>query len=310
MSRQSRSLLQVHGAVLLFGLPGLFGKLLPLSPAAIVFGRVALAALALLGASAVWKLPLRPRSGRRCLAFIALGLLLAGHSTTFFQSVQVSGVAVAVIAFSSFPAFVALLEPLFFGQKPRLGDAVLAGFALAGVAVLLPSLESSNSTLQGVLWGVASSLLFALLSLCNRQYVRQYSGITLALYQDFFAAVALLPFVLIRWPAFTIRDLFLLLVLGVLCTAVAHTLFITALRRIEARTASMIACLEPVYGSVLAALFLSEELSARVVVGGLMVLGVVLYATLNASKGKNEMAMQLEELEKTRDLRRIYGVQS
>lgn len=282
MSQQSRSLLQVHGAVLLFGLPGLFGKLLAFSPVAIVFGRVGLAAVALLVASVLWKLPLWPRSIRSCFGFIALGLLLAAHSTTFFQSVQVSGVAVAVISFSTFPAFVALLEPLLFGQKPRLKDAVLAGFALVGVAVLLPNLEPSDSTLQGVLWGVISSLLFALLSLGNRQYVRYYAGITLALYQDFFAAGVLLPFVLVRWPAFTTRDLLLLLVLGILCTALAHALFIAGLRRIEARTASMIACLEPVYGSILAAVFLHEVLSARVILGGVMVLGVVLFATLEA----------------------------
>jgi drug/metabolite transporter (DMT)-like permease len=283
MSQQSHNLLKLHGAVLLFGLPGLFGKLLAFSPIAIVFGRVGFAAVALFFASAFWKLPLWPRSGRSCLAFLGLGLLFAAHSTAFFQSVQVSGVAVALIAFSTFPAFVALLEPLIQREIPRVCDVILAGCALGGVAVLLPSLEPNDSTMQGVLWGVASGLLFALLSLFNRQYVRHHSGITLALYQDAFAAVALLPFVLVRWPTLTTRDLMLLIVLGVLCTAVAHTLFITALRGIEARTASMITCLEPVYGSILAALILREMLTARIILGGLLVLGVVLYATFKAT---------------------------
>ena len=44
---RSRALVALHVAVLLFGFAGLFGKWLPLSPAVIVFGRAAVASLAL-----------------------------------------------------------------------------------------------------------------------------------------------------------------------------------------------------------------------------------------------------------------------
>jgi len=66
-----------------------------------------------------------------------------------------------------------------------------------------------------------------------------------------FAAVVLLPFAAAHWPVFTLHDVLLLLVLGVLCTAIAHSLFIDGLKGINTRTASMIACLEPVYGPIL-----------------------------------------------------------
>lgn len=39
--------LEIHGAVVLFGLAGLFGKWLPISPVLLVLGRVAFASLAL-----------------------------------------------------------------------------------------------------------------------------------------------------------------------------------------------------------------------------------------------------------------------
>jgi drug/metabolite transporter (DMT)-like permease len=280
MSPRARNLLQIHAAVVLFGLAGLFGKFLDLAPVVIVFGRVALAAPTLLLAAALWNLPLRPASRRGLLAFAALGVLLAVHWTTFFQSVQVSSVAVALITFSTFPVFVALLEPPLFREGLRAGDLILAALALAGVVILIPSFEAGDRVTQGVLWGVASGLTFALLSLLNRHYVRQQSGITIALYQDAFATLALLPFVLPRWPALGARDVLLLVVLGVLCTAVAHSLFITGLRGVRARTASMIACLEPVYGTALAALLLREVPSTRTTVGGLLVLGVAFYATV------------------------------
>jgi len=281
MAERSRSLLQVHGAVLLFGLAGLFGKLLPLSPFAIVFGRVVFAALALLLAAALWRLPLRPRLRRDFLALAALGLLLAVHWTTFFQSVQVSSVAVALVTFTTFPVFVALLEPPLFRERLRASDVALAVLALLGILILVPSFAPDDRTTQGALWGVASGLTFALLSLLNRRYVRQHSSIMLALYQDAFAAVLLAPIVVLDWPPLPLREILLLLVLGVLCTAVAHALFIAGLRRLQARTAGMIVCLEPVYGAALAVLLLGELPSVRTVCGGLVVLAVALYATMH-----------------------------
>src|SRR4051812_22317631 len=115
--------------------------------------------------------------------------------------------------------------------------------------------DPGDRATRGVGWGVASGLTFALLSLLNRRYVRRHAGITVALYQDAFAA-ALLPFAALRWPSLSARDVLLLLALGVLCAAVAHALFISGLRGVKARTAGMIACLEPVHGTGLAALLL------------------------------------------------------
>lgn len=286
MSPRSRCLLQIHAAVLLFGLAGLFGEWLkPLAPVVIVFGRVVLASLALLLASWYRRLPRGPGGARAVLLFLPLGVLLAVHWTTFFQSVQDAGVAVALITYSTFPVFVAFLEPLFFRERLRFMDILLAGITLAGVIILVPKFNLRDPPTQGVFWGVASGLTFALLSVLNRRFVRDFSSITIALYQDFFAALALLPAVAMLRPTITPRDVLLLLVLGVLCTAIAHALFIAGMRVVNARTSSMIACLEAVYGPILAALFLKEIPSLRTVLGGLLVVGVAFYATGRKDEG-------------------------
>jgi drug/metabolite transporter (DMT)-like permease len=271
---------------LLFGFAGLFGdaRLLPLTPILIVFGRVVFAALTLFLVGLARRDILGPLAGRSLLAFAALGALLAVHWTTFFQAVRTSSVPLALITYSTFPVFVAFLEPLLFREKPRSIDLILAAVALAGVAILKPGWDLTDRATRGLLWGVASGLTFALLSLLNRRFVRQHSSLTIALYQDVFAAAALLPFVFAHWQDFTILDLLLLLVLGVLCTAIAHALFIAGLHGISARTASMIACLEPVYGTLLAVLFFRDPLPARTLLGGAIVLGVAFYATLRADR--------------------------
>lgn len=287
MPPHMRSLLQIHGAVLLFGFAGVLGdrRLLPLSPFVIVFGRVAFASLTLLIAARLRPGVRGAMTGRDGLAFAALGALLAVHWTTFYAAVQMCGVALALLTFSMFPVFVAFLEPLLFRERLRAADVVLAAAATVGVAILAPSLELHDKATQGVLWGITSGLTFALLSLLNRKYVRRHSSITIALYQDVFAALVLLPLaVLFRPVAVTIGDVLLLAVLGVLCTAVAHSLFIASLHGVRTRTASMIACLEPVYGAALAAFILGDIPTARTVLGGAVVLGVAFYATLHAGR--------------------------
>jgi drug/metabolite transporter (DMT)-like permease len=288
MSPHSRNLLQIHVAVLLFGFAGLFGKFLNLAPVVIVFGRVVFASLALLLTGLLWRGAFGSLSRRGLLAFAALGILLAVHWTTFFQSVQTSGVALALITFSTFPVFVTFLEPLFFRERLRTMDVALAVVALAGIVILVPNFDPGDRATQGVLWGVASGLTFAILSLLNRKYVRQHSSLTIALYQDLFAAVALVPFVVPQWPTFAPKDVLLLGVLGVLCTAVAHSLFIAGLHGITAGTASMIACLEPVYGAIFAAILLHEVPSARTLLGGAIVLGVAFGVTVRSARVKKE----------------------
>ncbi|WP_052049740.1 DMT family transporter [Leptolyngbya sp. KIOST-1] len=102
----------------------------------------------------------------------------------------------------------------------------------------------------------------------------------IAFYQDLFAFLCLLLVTPLASLALTPQDLGLLLVLGVLCTAVAHTLFIESLAVLRAQTASVISGLEPVYGIALAALLLGEVPVPRTLVGGAIILGTTLWASL------------------------------
>lgn len=282
MSPHSRNLLCIHIAVLLFGFAGLFGdkRFLPLSPVVIVFGRVVFASAALLFVGVMRRDILGPVSRRSLLAFAVLGVLLAVHWTTFFQSVKSSNVALALITYATFPVFVAFLEPVFFREQLHLVDIVRAALALAGVAILTPRFEMHDSSSQGILWGIASAATFALLTLLNRRFVRLHSSMTIALYQDLFAAVVLLPFIVAGDERCTAIDVLLLAVLGVLCTAVAHSLFIAGMHGISARTASTLACLEPVYGTLLAMIFFGDVPSLRTFLGGSLILCVAFHATL------------------------------
>jgi drug/metabolite transporter (DMT)-like permease len=281
---RSRNLVEIHLAVVLFGFPGLFGKWLAHAPELIVFGRVAFAALALSAVMAAGRGRFRVATRRDLAWLVVCGLVLAFHWTAFFKSVQVSSVAVALLAYSSFPVFTAFLEPLLARERwdpASLGFAVLC---VAGIALIVPGFDLSNAVVRGVLWGLAAGLTFSVLSVLNRLLAQRNSSLAVAFYQDLFAALALSAVVLRRGLPFSPRDWALVAVLGIVCTAAAHTLFIHGMRGVGARTASVLSSLEPVYGILLALVFLKEVPSLRTVSGGVIVLAAAAAATLRARR--------------------------
>jgi drug/metabolite transporter (DMT)-like permease len=320
MTPQNKSLIEIHTAVMFFGLAGLFGKLILLPPLVIVLGRVIFAAIFLALLSLYLKQSIKLNQKKDYLYLFIMGIILAFHWWAFFQAIQVSTIAVGLLTYSTFPIFVTFLEPYFFKegggtpnpftvrqmpffrsfiskvcQKNKVSDGIskekikrldifLALVTFLGVILVIPRFEIDNNITQGALWGIASGFTFAVLSILNRKYVKKYSSLVIAFYQDSAAALVLLPFLFLMEFTFTIKDILLLALLGVCFTAIAHTLFIKGLTNVKTQTASIIACLEPVYGVVTAIFFLGEIPGLRVVFGGILILGTGFYVTIQTKK--------------------------
>ena len=285
---KKKSLFEIHVAVLLFGLAGLFGKWLVLSPFIIVLGRVFFASITL--ALFLWlskqSLKISPR--KNYLYLILLGFILAVHWVSFFKSIQVSTVAVGLLSFATYPVFTTFLEPLLLKEKIIRTNIFFSLFCVVGVFLIIPRFDLDNSTFVGVLWGLLSSVTFAVLTILNRKLTQHFSSLLIAFYQDFFAMLFLLPFYFVLWPTLNTNDVLLLCILGVFCTAGSHTLFIKGMKRIKAQTASMIHFLEPVYGIIFAFFFLNEIPSLRTILGGVIILwGQILIILKIFKKRKN-----------------------
>ena len=244
-----RALLAINSAVILFGLAGVLGKMTGLPATIIVFGRVVVAGAALGVVALTLGASLRPHNSREALILCGQGVLLAVHWVAFFQSINVSNVAIGLLSFSSFPLFTALLEPPLLRQRLRGAELAGALLVLPGIYLLVPSISLNDTTTQGVVWGVLAGATFALLSVGNRWLGRSYTSVTISLYQEVVAALALLPALWLTPLAapLTIRQALLLITLGLVCTALAHTLFIAGMRSSPAQLASLLACLEPVW---------------------------------------------------------------
>ena len=272
---RKRALIQANTAVLLFGLAGLFARWIRLPAICITFGRVFFSSITL----GIW-LRVRekgiPRPERRdILAMVGAGAVLALHWWSFLQSIQLSTVAIGTITFSSFPLFLTFLEPLFFHERLTLRNVLTALVILAGVIITVPEFSLENSMVLGIAVGMVSALTYAVLTLLNRYFAGKYSGTVISFYEQASAAVILLPFVLKAGVKPTPTDLGLLLFLGVVTTAAAHTLFISSLKDIPARLAGVISSLETVYGILFAWLLLGEVPRLREIIGGTVIIAAV-----------------------------------
>lgn len=270
--RQTIGLIDIHLAVLLFGFAGLFGKFLLLPAWLIVLGRTGFATLALGLAMMISKERRRPQDRRTLLRFSLLGVILTIHWITFFHAIQVSSVAVGLLAFSSFPVFITGLEPWWFNERYRTFDLITALSVVVGLAIMISPNPFGGRIFSGVLWGTLSGFTFAILSLLNRQWVRDYPPVVIAFFQNGTAALLLLPMFFCFEFSINLNQVGLLMLLGVVCTAFSHALFIRGLADVRTQLAAIIACLEPVYGIVFAGVLLGEIPSASTMAGGALIL--------------------------------------
>lgn len=277
--KKKRSLAEIHVAVVLFGIAGLFGKWIALAPSIIVLGRVFFASITLALILLISKQTILFPKKSTYFLLVSLGFLLAVHWTVFFKSIQISTVAVGLLSYSSFPIFTAFLEPLFFKEKIQIKNLLYASMCVFGIFLIIPKFDLSDAIFQGVLWGVAAGFTFSLLTIFNRKLSKQYSSLVIAFYQDFFATLFLLPFFFILRPALDLKNIILLCILGIFCTAGSHTLFIKGMKYIRAQTAAIISSLEPVYGIVIAFFFLNEIPTLRTILGGVIILSAAFSVT-------------------------------
>jgi len=272
-------MIQLHLAVILAGATGLFAKLVAVSPAVITCGRTLFGSLTLLVAAALTQSSLRLRSRKDLLLLALSGAILATHWFTFFAAIQVSTVAVGLLAFSTFPLFITFLEPVVFGERLHRRDVITAFAVVSGLILVTPGWDVGQQNTQGVLWGILSAFTFAVLSLLNRSSVRMYPALTVAFYQQAFAFLCALP-VALRWQGvITGRDILFLSVLGVIFTALAQGLSVACLRRLRGQTVGVAFGLEPVYGILLAWLLLNESPSLRTICGGLIIVCAVIWTS-------------------------------
>lgn len=103
-------------------------------------------------------------------------------------------------------------------------------------------------------------------------------------WQLLFGGVSLIPFIKNYPSAVTMPEIGLLLAVGIFATALAHTMLASSLHWLSARTVSLIASIQPVYGVILGILLFDEIPSLRILIGGMIISSIVIIETRDQKK--------------------------
>ena len=238
--------------------------------------------LRLLSAALVLLLIHRPRLRGRdprgeWLPAVALGLTLAGMNVIFYHAIGRIPLGIAVTIEFIGPLGVAVAG----SRRPR--DLVWAGLAAAGILALAHGSTHGLDGL-GVLFAALAGALWAAYILLQANLGRAFtdgSGLALAM---IVATVAQVPDGVAEGGGamFHPGTLAIGLAVGLLASVIPYSLELEALRRMRASLFGVLMSLEPAAAALAGLLVLSQSLSARELVGIVLVIAASLGASLGA----------------------------
>jgi drug/metabolite transporter (DMT)-like permease len=270
MSEQVKGLIAINIAAIIFGSAALYGKL-NVSPFWIVSMRGMFAAIALVIIGIARKEIVKP--GKNTGSLLFTGTILSFHWLTFFYSVQLAGVSIATLTFAAFPLFTLIFEALKNKKHLHFTEIIAGLIIIIAVALLVRTDDSSENIITGTICGLASAMLFALFGIISKNLTSRLPALTVSFIQNITVCVVLLPFLPFSTPIPNEPvEWLLLIVLGIVTTALMHQLYFYALKRLSASTCSGFVALEPVYAILFAALFFNERLTILVAISGVLIL--------------------------------------
>ena len=286
MQSQQQSLIYLHIAVLLFGGTALFAKLIGLNALDITAYRAAIAGVAICVLLILQKKPIKLHHAKDYMIAILLGVAVGIHWVTYFAGMQLAGITVGMLAFFTYPVITVFLEPLFNKSKPKAKDIISAVVVIIGIYLLIPNVNLGDDITLGVVTGVVSALFFAIRNITHKRYFSEYGGPQTMFYQTLVASLMLCAFIEVPITQINDTDLILLLIAGVVFTAMPHSLFAASLKNLSAATAGLISCLQPLYGTILAIIILHERPSVMTLIGGALIVSAACFETWSISRKK------------------------
>lgn len=227
---------------------------------------------------------------------VASGFCLAAHFVLWITSLNYTSVAVSVSLVNTSPIFVALMSVFFLGERP--GSIFWIGLiaALVGSSFLVryESLYGPGS-ITGAILALAGAIALAGYLLMGRYALKLIPFRTYILFVYGTASVMLLGICILSGTplkGFSKETYLFLILIGLVPQLIGHSAFNWALQHLPAFVVSVLILGEPIGATVLARLFLNEEISPGQV-AGLVILSVgLVVCTVSASTHSVDRGIQ------------------
>lgn len=282
----------LHLTVLIFGLTGVLGKLITVDSYLLVWYRVLIAVVFLLGYFLVTKVSLKV-SKKQVSKILLVGVIIAVHWVTFFEAIKQSNVSVALVCFSSSTLFTSLIEPFYFKRKIKVYELIFGVVIVLGLYFIF-SFEFKY--LVGMILSVISAALASWFTVLNGILIKETNAKLISFYELLGAFIIVSIYLLVSTGAdfshflIPISDIKWLLILGTLCTAFAFILSIEVMKKISPYTVTISVNLEPIYSIILALLIWpeSETMSFGFYMGTVIVIATIFLNALFKNRFSKE----------------------
>ena len=284
MDSRAKNILLMHFVILIFGFTGILGKLITIEAIPLVFWRTLIGG----GAIYVW-LKVRRKVSKKSTSDVlkmgGIGLLVAIHWITFFASIKISNVSVALTMLATSPMFIGFLEPLIFKRKIDWRELTVAAVVLVGVGTIF----SFNTTYhEGMILGIISAFFASLFATLNGVLIKTHDASNISLVELLTASAAIFILLFftgeVNWELFVLssQDWFWITILALVATSFAFIAFTSVMKVLTPFTTSVAINLEPIYSIILAVMIFGEEeiMGTRFYIGASIIIGAVMLNTI------------------------------
>lgn len=287
MIQSMKDYVKFISSLVLFGSNGVMAAHILLPSSEIVVLRTFIGS-AFLGLAFLVRRPAAAFGSTRNVALVVASGASMGLSWLFlYEAYRAVGVAVSSLAYYCAPIMVMALSPLLF--KERLTRRVVLAFAtvLSGAVLLnAGSLAGGDASSWGLLCGWASAVCHAAMVVFSKM-ADDVDGLASSLTQlatSFAVAAAFL--VLTQELSFEVPAASWpwVVVLGIANTGLGCYLYFSSFGSLRAQTVAILGYLEPLSAVVCALVFLGEPMGAFEMVGGLLIIGGAIAASMPGSK--------------------------
>jgi len=266
----------VAAAAIIWGSNGVIVNLVPYDAYTIAFFRVLFASFTLLPVVLLTRKREVMSAARHWKIMLSLGCLLALGWALIFHAMKLIAIANAVLLNYTAPIFVALLAPLVLKEKLEKSTLIALAISVAGIVVISyqQNLQISDPGFNplGVILGLLAGLAYAGFIIVSKKALSSFSSQVVAFYSYSIASIFLLPFMIGTDFSPDLAPWILLLVLGVFNTGFAVTLYLKGLGMVKAQKAVVFTYLEPASAVVFGSLFLAQQPTPLMLVGGFLIL--------------------------------------
>lgn len=214
-------------------------------------------------------------------------LSLTGYgaaSVCYFFALRFASASVVAVLLYTYPAIVAVMSALFFGERLTRRRILAIALTFAGCALVVGLLSSDvQAAPAGIALGLGAALGYSVFNVLSYRWMGSKPRIVLMTYTFGISAVALAVITVVTGGSLAVSawspTLWGLLGLIVLLpTFIAVLLYLNGIRRLGAAQAAIVSTTEPLFTIALAAVVLHERLTVMQMIGAALVIAGVVAA--------------------------------